>query len=216
MRVRATSHTHADLFDRVLTLPAGATELIVCRADALPDGYHALPLTFIAGDSRVDRHIGFAVLQQTQPAVLAGDLAQRKRFALDHAACHGEMRMGTAVALLETGRGDNPRLRPILEETLLAIEERRDCADFVSVPLLWAYRRHADAFPADLRDRSQRALLEFRYWVDEPGNDVMWFWSENHALCFHVSQLLAGLTWPDDTFTASGRNGRDQAELAVQ
>lgn len=216
VRVTATSHTHADLFDRVLTLPAGATELIVCRADELPDGYHTMPLTFIAGDTRVERHIGFAVLQQTQPAMLAGDLAQRKRLALDHAASHGEMRMGTAAALLETGQGDDPRLRPIIEETLLAIEERRDCADFVSVPLLWTYMRHADAFPADLRLRSERALLEFRYWVDEPGNDVMWFWSENHALCFHVSQLLAGLTWPDANFAASGRIGREQAELATE
>ncbi len=216
VRVKATSHTHADLLDRVLTLQAGETELIVCRADALPDGYHDMPLTFIAGDTRVERHIGFAVLQQTQPTLLPGDLAQRKRLALDHAARHGEMRMGTAIALLETNQANDPRLRPILEETLLTIEERRDCADFVSVPLLWAYLRHADALPPDLRSRSERALLEFRYWVDEPGNDVMWFWSENHALCFHVSQLLAGLTWPDATFTASGRTGREQAELATQ
>ena len=41
-----------------------------------------------------------------------------------------------------------------------------------------------------------RAVLDYRYWVDEPGNDVMWFWSENHALCFHVSQLLAGAFGP--------------------
>ncbi|HWV20315.1 MAG TPA: hypothetical protein VN036_04745, partial [Devosia sp.] len=54
-----------------------------------------------------------------------------------------------------------------------------------------------------------------RYWVDEPGNDVMWFWSENHALCFHVSQLLAGLTWPDATFVASGRKGHEQAAVAT-
>ena len=29
-------------------------------------------------------------------------------------------------------------------------------------------------------------LLGFRYWIDEPGNDAMWFWSENHALMFHT------------------------------
>ncbi|MEO8686202.1 MAG: hypothetical protein ABI414_15350, partial [Devosia sp.] len=49
-----------------------------------------------------------------------------------------------------------------------------------------------------------------------PGNDVMWFWSENHALCFHVSQLLAGLCFPDAIFTASGRTGREQARLASE
>lgn len=216
VRVASTSHTHATLLDRILTLPAGATELALCEGNELPDGYHTLQLTFIAGDTRVERAIGCAVLHDTSPTKLAGDLAARKRLALDHAAAHGEMRMGTAVALLETGGGADPRLRPIIEETLLAIEERRDCADFVSVPLLWAYRRHADALPADLRARSERALLDFRYWVDEPGNDVMWFWSENHALCFHVSQLLAGLTWPEASFTASGRTGREQAARASE
>ncbi len=51
--------------------------------------------------------------------------------------------------------------------------------------------------------------------VDEPGNDVMWFWSENHVLCFHTSQLLAGDYLPDAIFSASGRTGREQAALAA-
>jgi hypothetical protein len=216
VQVAALSHTHAVLLDRRVTLAAGAAAVEICRGDELPNGYHSLRLTFIAGETRAERSIGCAILHETVAKTLDGDLAARKRLALEHAVGHGEMRMGKAVALLETGRGGDPRMRPILEETLLAIEERRDCADFISVPLLWAYMRHADAFAPDLRARSERALLDFRYWVDEPGNDVMWFWSENHALCFHVSQLLAGLTWPDTLFTASGRNGRAQAALATE
>jgi len=216
VEIASTSHNRARFLERTLTLPAGATELPVCRGRDLPNGYHTLKLAFIAGDTRVDRAIACAVLHDIAPAPLAGDLAARKRQALHHVAEHGEMRMGKAVALLEAGRADDPRLRPILEETLLTIEERRDCADFVAVPLLWALMRHGPAFPADLRARSERALLDFRYWVDEPGNDVMWFWSENHALCFHAAQLLAGLTWPDAVFTASGRSGREQAALAAE
>lgn len=214
--VTATSHTHALLLDKTLTLPAGATELTLCNSDDLPDGYHTLVLTFIAGDSRVERNIGCAVLHSATPTILPEDLATRKRLALQHAANNGELRMGTAVALFETGHADDPRIRPILEEALLAIEARRDCSDFVSVPLLWSYIRHAADFPEDLRARTEKTLLEYRYWVDEPGNDVMWFWSENHALCFHVSQLLAGMTWPDITFPSSGRKGREQADLATQ
>lgn len=214
--VTATSHTHALLLDKTLTLPAGETELTLCNSDDLPDGYHTLVLTFIAGDSRVERNIGCAVLHSATPTILPEDLATRKRLALQHAANNGELRMGTAVALFETGRAEDPRIRPILEETLLAIEERRDCSDFVSVPLLWSYIRHAADFPEDLRARTKKTMREYRYWVDETGNDVMWFWSENHALCFHVSQLLAGLTWPDSTFPTSGRKGREQADLATQ
>ncbi len=215
-RINSTSHTHATMLDTTLVLRAGETELAVCKGSALPEGYHALKLIFSAENASVERNIGCAILHDTTPKILPGDLAARKRQALEYAADFGEMRMGTALALFALGRADDPRIRPIVEATLLAIEERRDCADFISVPLLWAYKHYAADFADDLRQRTERALLEFRYWVDEPGNDVMWFWSENHALCFHVSQLLAGGLWPDETFTASGRKGSEQAALATE
>jgi hypothetical protein len=212
--IAASSHTHATLLDRTLTLPAGQTTLDICRGADLPDGYHTMALAFSAGGTRVERAIGCAILHDTVPRTLAGDFAARKRQALEYAADFGEMRMGTALALLACGRPDDPRIRPILDETLLAIEERRDCADFIAVPLLWAVTRYGTDFTPEFRERTEQALLNFRYWVDEPGNDVMWFWSENHALCFHVSQLLAGMLWPDATFTASARTGSQQAALA--
>ncbi|ODT50160.1 hypothetical protein [Devosia sp. 63-57] len=214
--VASTSHGHANALNRRVTLKAGATEVFVCHGREVPDGYYNVPLMFSIGPSRVERVIGCAVLHALVPGDIPGDLAGRKQLALEHAARHGENRMGTVVALLETGRGDDPRIRPILEDTLQSIEERHDCADFVAVPLLWAYHRHAPDFPQDLRRRTETVLQGFRYWVDEPGNDVMWFWSENHALCFHVSQLLAGLAWPDAIFSASGRSGRQQAEVALE
>lgn len=215
-RIVSTSHTQAILLNQAFRLPAGQTELTICNGGDLPDGYHTLNLTFSAGGASVERTIGCAILHRTSPQPLRGALAFRKRQALEYAAQFGEMRMGTALALFATGRADDPRIRPILEETLLAIEERRDCVDFIAVPLLWSYKRYAPDFPVDLRHRAKQALLNFRYWVDEPGNDVMWFWSENHALCFHVSQLLAGYLWPDETFSASGRTGAAQAKLASE
>ena len=57
-------------------------------------------------------------------------------------------------------------------------------------------------------------LLGFRYWIDEPGNDAMWFWSENHALMFHTCQLLAGELFPDEVFTNSGLTGRQMQAKA--
>ena len=53
-------------------------------------------------------------------------------------------------------------------------------------------------------------ILNFRYWIDEPGNDVMWFFSENHALLFHICQYYAGTLYPNEVFTCSGRTGRCQ------
>ncbi|UXN74181.1 hypothetical protein N8D56_02540 [Devosia sp. A8/3-2] len=215
-KVGSTSHAKHTMLDRIVTLKAGETKVTLCRGDELPDGYHIIDLTFVVDDTRVARQIACAVIYDIAPQPRHADIAERKREALLHSAVEGEMRMGTAPAMLAAGLEPDQRFHDIIEETLTIIEQRWDCADFVSVPLLWAYARHAAQFPPDLRLRTETALLTFRYWVDEPGNDVMWFWSENHALCFHVSQLMAGQTFPDSLFTAANRNGSEQARLAAE
>ena len=57
-------------------------------------------------------------------------------------------------------------------------------------------------------------MLEYRYWIDEPGDDVMWFFSENHALLFHSCQYLAGGFLKDKVFVNSGLTGIEQQQKA--
>ena len=64
-----------------------------------------------------------------------------------------------------------------------------------------------------MRSAIDEAILGFRYWMDEPGNDVMWYFSENHALLFHTACYLAGALFPDAVFRRSGRIGREQSEV---
>jgi hypothetical protein len=215
VKVCSTSHAKDTFLERRIVLPAGARQVQVCKPRELPEGYHAVALTFHAEGSRRDRNIAVAVLGNEKPTRDARPLGERKRAALSHMAAHGENRMGTALAMLASGKVDTVRFRAIVENTLSLIDARADCSDFVMVPLLWAYWRHRKDFPADLAERTRAAALGYRYWVDEPGNDVMWFWSENHALCFHVSQLLAGALFPEARFSASGRTGAEQHRLAV-
>ncbi|MFN4130222.1 MAG: hypothetical protein ACK4GC_10475, partial [Paracoccaceae bacterium] len=86
-----------------------------------------------------------------------------------------------------------------------------DCADFALVPLLWGRIRFGHLLSDRLRDRIDAAILGYRYWMDEPGNDVQWYFSENHALLFHTSAYLAGDLLPDATFRRSGRRGGAQS-----
>lgn len=213
--LRPGSQAGGEAMHYSLTLPQQQDSLFVCPAESLASGFYNIELVFAAQGARTTRAITCVVLPEEAPRLLASDIASRKCQALDHIVAEGEERMGTALALLAAGHADDPRLRRIIDKTLYVIEQRHDCSDFVAVPLLWALHRFADSLPADLLARARRALLDYRYWVDEPGNDVMWFWSENHVLCFHTAQLLAGLLLPDDIFTASGRTGREQAELGV-
>lgn len=98
--------------------------------------------------------------------------------------------------------------------SLIAI--KGDCADFIFAPLLSLYRCYPDRFPEELQHKIQALALGFRYWIDEPGNDVMWYFSENHALLFHVAQYMAGALYPDQTFSVSGRSGSKQYEIGRQ
>lgn len=214
--MRSPSHTKAVLLDKHVTLEPGRTRLVICPASDLPEGFHNVTLTMQLGDTRIERRIACAVMHTETATPRSPDLGERKREALLNAAHTGEDRMGTVLAMLASGEVDEARLRRIMDITLNAVRNRHDCADFETPYLLWIMLRHADQLPPDLRDATRQALLGFRYWVDEPGNDVMWFWSENHALCFHTSQLLAGLAFPDDVFSASGRTGRQQFALGQE
>lgn len=96
---------------------------------------------------------------------------------------------------------------------ITTIDRRQDCADFALATLLRL--EFLGLATADESVEIRRAALAFRYWSDEPGNDAMCFWSENHSLLFHGCQLLAGQLYPAELFTTSGRTGQAQAALAI-
>ncbi|MFN4126475.1 hypothetical protein [Pannonibacter indicus] len=197
-------------------LRKGETRVSLPGAEALPDAYHPLDLTFSIGTARVERHIAFATHRLEKLDWRALPLADRKPKVLEFLADHGEMRAGRAIAMQAAGKPVDATFREIIANTLEAIDERRDCSDFVMVPLLWLAADYGAGLPQDLRGAIDASVLGYRYWVDEPGNDVMWFWSENHVLCFHVSQYLAGRLYPGASFTCSGRKGAEQARLGEE
>ncbi|MGM3174572.1 hypothetical protein [Dickeya lacustris] len=184
-------------------LPAGLVGYydLVCRAE-----YEGISLS---------RNISFGRLPtQTLPALPS--LAQRREHLLRHTARHGFERIGRVLASFATGEGTEA-IDPILNQVLHKISRREDCADFQLVPLIWLWQRYqGQRLSAPQWQRVRTAILGFRYWIDEPGCDTMWFWSENHCLCFHVAQYLAGQNFPDEVFVCSGRTGREQHAIARQ
>jgi hypothetical protein len=142
-------------------------------------------------------------------------VAERKRIALECVARYGSPNIHTAIAGLAVGESRQV-CRELILEGLQGIRDRYDCADFYLVALFRLWRDYRDsglfdeAFWAGLKE----TILGFRYWIDEPGDDVMWFFSENHALLFHTCQLLAGQLFPDDVFANSGETGARRREKA--
>lgn len=197
-----------------LTLPAGAARLELAPVSELPGDFRHFRVTVSAGGFSAGRTFGVEVCDMAAQAAVPGTLPERVDEALRWVADKAEPDTVAALARLSLGLGDDRTAR-MIADTLPTIEDCWDCADFALVPLLWGRTRWGHLLPDDLRARVDRAILGYRYWMDEPGNDVQWYFSENHALLFHTSAYLAGTLLPDATFLRSGRGGRDQAAVGL-
>ncbi|MDC7233695.1 MAG: hypothetical protein PQJ58_10720 [Spirochaetales bacterium] len=101
-----------------------------------------------------------------------------------------------------------------IDNTCRYVDGRYDCADFRLVSLM----RILYLYPGRLTDsehaRIRETLTSFKYWMDEPGDDSMCYWSENHQILFATAEFLAGKLYPDDLFTNSGMTGRQHQAKA--
>jgi len=97
------------------------------------------------------------------------------------------------------------------------VNNREDCADFVAASLLRLLYldRKNGALSEETRKQIEQALLGFKYWLSEPGDDKMCFWSENHQALFHSAELLAGQLFPDELFPNAGMTGNEHLAHAA-
>lgn len=151
---------------------------------------------------RIERTVGM-VLQPSCVLIDDQRYSDRKQHVLQACEAHPGYDPSTAQVLMSS---NSEAAIDALGRILTTVEVRQDCSDFNLLGLFW-FVDHVDLLPASLVLRLENALLGYRYWLDEPGNDVMWFWSENHALCFHVAQALAGQSFSNRLFSASGQTG---------
>ena len=137
--------------------------------------------------------------------------------ALDEVAEHAEADTVRALARLASGRGgaetDRDDPRHAAGDRGLPRLRRLHPRAAALVPASAYGERHRARSSASA---STSAILGYRYWMDEPGNDVQWYFSENHALLFHTAAYLAGHSCPTRRFVRSGRTGREQSEVGSE
>ncbi len=146
----------------------------------------------------------------------AKTVASRKMQAWSFLAKYGEQNANMAMALLFTN-GDKNKIEIILRRQLDFINKRSDCSDFYLsyFPFMIRHFSKSGLISNETLEAMEECLLNFRYWHDEPGDDAMWFYSENHALMFHVCQLIAGEMYPDKIFTNSNMTGLEMQQKAI-
>lgn len=195
-------------------LKAGETRLVVGPSERAPADFRHFRVTLDAGGFVATRSIGVEICHAARQGDAPADLADRIAETLDEVSEHSERDTVRAFARLASGRG-GAETDAMIDEVLPTIVDCHDCADFSLVPLIWSRAAYGQAIGDPTRARIDAAILGFRFWMDEPGNDVQWYFSENHALLFHTSAYLAGHLFPEATFVRSGRKGTEQGAVGA-
>lgn len=112
------------------------------------------------------------------------------------------------------------------DATFNKMYQLKDTSDFDAirlVNLLYAYRGHP-AISEALWVRIEDALTSFKFWYSDPTPqrefegqpvvDMMWYWTENHALLFRSIEYLTGQRFPDRVFEVTGMTGAQHRDRA--
>ena len=115
------------------------------------------------------------------------------------------------LELLNRGMETGPIHLPYIRQSLYRVNERLDCGDFVIPAFLTILYRYRDSslLTEELLQGLEDAVLNFKYWIDEPGVDIHLpcYFTENHQVLFHSIEYLAGQLYRDRIFTNNGENG---------
>ncbi|SDX59404.1 hypothetical protein [Roseicitreum antarcticum] len=214
VRIEGDFMSHDPFPPFVLDLGPDAQEIDLGPADALPADFRHCAVRLTVGGFGAERIYGTEISHARKQGPAPAALAARLDEALTAVAQRGEADTVRALASLALGDGGGDT-RAMIAAALLRIDACWDCADFALVPLLWCRMRWPDLLGTDFCKRIDQSILEYRYWMDEPGNDVQWYFSENHALLFHTAAHLGGALLPDATFKRSGRTGAEQSRIGA-
>ncbi len=167
-------------------------------------------------DCKIERELYVLIYsKENEKLSPKGTITERKAQAIDYLYKHKSDVVPRLIPTLEKGKRLNEEERNFLFTTLKFIDDRLDCSDFRLPVILLIKERYGELLDEDVLDEIKRVTLNFRYWLDEMGSDVMWFFSENHAFLFHVAQYISGYIYKDETFV-SGHNSKKQYQLGKE
>lgn len=212
--------------EQSVLIGTGEDEHHLLNVSTLPIGFTYFQVTIEVGGLEIKRVFnGDIAPAERLPGSTEGralDLAGRRNKALQLCAAEGGAIPQTALAAahlgLPTAGREGYSISEIIDRHLLGVRERRDCSDFYLTGLFWFLYdpRLSEGLRSEQRWSLEEAILGYRYWIDEPGSDAMWFFSENHALLFHTCELLAGQRFGDKHFSCAGISGAEHKRRATK
>jgi len=189
----------------------GMVEL--CQGKDLPDNTYTIACRWQTPTGQPLTASSYTIRKVSPVAAPPGyeKIAERRQLILQHYShniesdTHNIWREVACYALGEYERIDEG----VIRRTCQFIAARNDCADFViqGILRLMFWERFQPHLSPEINALMKDTVLGFKYWVDEPGDTVMYMGSENHRLLFHVAEWMAGMLFPTEEFTNSRQNG---------
>lgn len=193
-----------------VTTDKGAVKLV--KGGDIPRAAYQIRCTWLNDQGQPVTGETFDVRIATPAPDLPGheNLEERKRLSLEHYTSDtgGDRPIWGAVATYALGRYDEVD-ESLIRKTCDFIAARKDCADFAIQGLLrlMFWEREEQRLSPEINAMMKDTVLGFKYWIDEPGDTVMYMGSENHRLLFHVAEWMAGQLFPLEEFTNSRQRG---------
>jgi hypothetical protein len=158
---------------------------------------------------RFERLEPFYIVRTPYSQASYGNIESRKKEALEDAS--GRRNAGfyseiAKAALQKWGKIDLKNL----QDAAKRIQERQNgsISDLLGLLCLLLRFGRKKGFPKDLKGTLRSCIQEYRYWNDEPGNDLMDFKTESQQILFHTCEILAGQFLPQRLFRNNGKKGR--------
>ena len=151
------------------------------------------------------------VPERVRTTLPKGNPAVWRREVIDHVA-DNYASSARALARLEKDSGYCVTFED-LKPALSMISSRADCADFEAVGLVHILNKFPGAqWEKGLKEEVSRTLLDFKYWIEQPGLDAMCYFTENHQFVWHTAEHLIGSYFAQEKFSNAKMSGKDHAE----
>jgi hypothetical protein len=103
-----------------------------------------------------------------------------------------------------------------LQAALDFVNERKDPSDFNMASLVRLYYLYhgSESLTSAQEQALKEAMLNYKYWLDEPGLTYVEMWTENHQMLSASAEYLAGQIFPDEVFSNDGLTGKEKMDKA--
>ena len=202
-----------DIFQEGTKKCSAGSSFELAKTFPLRNGPHHLALLPPAGEYyikkiRFERLDLFHVVRTPYSQKLSYGIDQRKKEALEDASKRRNDSIYCEIAKLALGQAQNID-RMIVHQAIERVNQYQDgsvCDLLGILGIMLRFKKKRYSLD-NLTPAMERSILNYRYWSDQPGHDVMDFISESRQILFHTCEILAGKTFPNQTFTVTGKEG---------